>query len=477
SIFEPDRIPSETDDRECMLAASQGAMGYTVLVSASKSGLYQNMKSLSDHIRQLSLLNVFICAALIVLVVLLNYRPIRSIFDAVRSFGKMPPSQSSELAYIASAYSHLISESDMLSSELFEKNRLILDRVLENLISGKHCSPQELRHIPFDRPVFYVVNARRADIAGAGGIIGKNAMDTDLYAIEMVTDGVLCFVCSGLEDGPDGRARLSQRLHALVGPHVRLGFSAPCASLDRLSLAYTDALHALCSASENLDVYADECLREEAFTLDLESQVLSDLAFAIKNGNASALDSVRRMFAQISSTSPVAMQRYACIRLVESCRAISQSVGVPLDSAQIAQILNDESAFGIRDRFITLLEGCMEERQKQVDEQNSLLYAGILQFIHGHFTDPALCLNDIAEHMGVSIYTTSRLMKNAAGIGFRKYLNDLRIEYAKDLLITTQLSIQEIAVRSGFASASYFVNVFKKMENTTPNHYRGQTQR
>lgn len=87
-----------------------------------------------------------------------------------------------------------------------------------------------------------------------------------------------------------------------------------------------------------------------------------------------------------------------------------------------------------------------------------------------------MSLNDVADYMQVSIYTASRLLKNATGVNFRKLLNDLRIEHAKDLLAHSTLSIQEIAEQSGFTTASYFVSVFKKSEGITPNVYRKSTE-
>ena len=64
------------------------------------------------------------------------------------------------------------------------------------------------------------------------------------------------------------------------------------------------------------------------------------------------------------------------------------------------------------------------------------------------------------------------MFKTLIGINFRKYLNDLRIEHARDLLLTTDLTVNEISEQSGFMSPSYFISVFKKTEDVTPNEFR-----
>ena len=65
----------------------------------------------------------------------------------------------------------------------------------------------------------------------------------------------------------------------------------------------------------------------------------------------------------------------------------------------------------------------------------------------------------------------SSLFCNEMGVGFTKYLSDFRLKKAKILLRETELNINEIANMTGFATANYFVRVFKKQENC-PVKYR-----
>ena len=52
------------------------------------------------------------------------------------------------------------------------------------------------------------------------------------------------------------------------------------------------------------------------------------------------------------------------------------------------------------------------------------------------------------------------------------YLNSIRLEQAKQLLLTTHLSLSEIAVRTGFSDVYYFSRVFKKALNVSPACFR-----
>ena len=58
----------------------------------------------------------------------------------------------------------------------------------------------------------------------------------------------------------------------------------------------------------------------------------------------------------------------------------------------------------------------------------------------------------------------------------KEYLNQKRIEKAIDLLIHSDLSIEEISQNVGFSSASYFSKTFKKIKKTSPLKYRKTLQ-
>ncbi len=73
-------------------------------------------------------------------------------------------------------------------------------------------------------------------------------------------------------------------------------------------------------------------------------------------------------------------------------------------------------------------------------------------------------------HMSESYF--SHLFKSEMGISFIEYVNQLRIENAKDLLDNTELRIGAIACEVGVPNANYFSILFKKITGLSPNEYR-----
>lgn len=83
-----------------------------------------------------------------------------------------------------------------------------------------------------------------------------------------------------------------------------------------------------------------------------------------------------------------------------------------------------------------------------------------------------ISIKDVAEYVGLSLFYFTRLFKNLMRISPHVYLNNLRIDNAKNLLIYTYYNIEEISRLSGFQSASHFIRAFKKSTNITPKQFR-----
>lgn len=91
------------------------------------------------------------------------------------------------------------------------------------------------------------------------------------------------------------------------------------------------------------------------------------------------------------------------------------------------------------------------------------------------FRNSDLRLNELASQLGTNRTYVSKLINNKENANFCDYINSFRIEYAKELLSSQdeeQLTLDEIALKSGFSSLSSFYRVFTKMEKTSPAKYR-----
>lgn len=91
-------------------------------------------------------------------------------------------------------------------------------------------------------------------------------------------------------------------------------------------------------------------------------------------------------------------------------------------------------------------------------------------YIKSHFNQK-LILEDIAYQAGLSKYYFLREFKSATGYTPISYINKIRCENAKKLLLSGDYEIKEICEKTGFESLSYFSKKFKDSEGCTPSEY------
>ncbi len=104
------------------------------------------------------------------------------------------------------------------------------------------------------------------------------------------------------------------------------------------------------------------------------------------------------------------------------------------------------------------------------------LLPDVLEYINDNFQNH-LSLNDIARHVGVNPSYLSRFFSDKFGSTITKYINEIRINYAKVLLLSSEDSITEIAYKCGFESIRSFNRTFLDFVNVTPREYRNDQNR
>ena len=80
--------------------------------------------------------------------------------------------------------------------------------------------------------------------------------------------------------------------------------------------------------------------------------------------------------------------------------------------------------------------------------------------------------NDVAAVTFVTPNYLSKLFKNSMGMNLREYINELRVAEAKRLLLSTSMTVSEIASYVGYYNISYFSTIFHKMVGSSPFDWR-----
>ncbi len=94
----------------------------------------------------------------------------------------------------------------------------------------------------------------------------------------------------------------------------------------------------------------------------------------------------------------------------------------------------------------------------------------IINFVDKDFSNT--CLEKTAEKFGYNSSYFSRFFEKNMGVNFSTYVSDKKINLSKDLLVSTNDSIDVISYKCGFNSQSAFYRMFQKRTGMTPKKYR-----
>lgn len=110
-------------------------------------------------------------------------------------------------------------------------------------------------------------------------------------------------------------------------------------------------------------------------------------------------------------------------------------------------------------------------KDKRKNEEKDVIQKAKV-FIEENLADIDLGLMQVSSAVGLSSTYLSQLFKKETHIGITNYITEKRIARAEVLLKETNLSAADISKQTGFVSAGYFGQVFKKVTGVTPQEYR-----
>lgn len=134
--------------------------------------------------------------------------------------------------------------------------------------------------------------------------------------------------------------------------------------------------------------------------------------------------------------------------------------------------LNTSSLHSARDflRLAEILYAAVEEQLQELQDSADII-ARVESYIREHFREN-INRNDVAAIVYITPNYLSKLFRSKMGMNLREYINQIRIEEARRMLLTTNLSVSEIAGRVGYDNISYFSTVFRKQVGMSPVDWR-----
>ena len=118
----------------------------------------------------------------------------------------------------------------------------------------------------------------------------------------------------------------------------------------------------------------------------------------------------------------------------------------------------------------------ISKRKNEVGKQSRSQLSAAMDYVDEHYSDSALCLNEVAKEVNISPSYLSAMFSRETKTTFVEYITSKRMEKAKTLLINTKEKTQTIAEQVGYKDPHYFSYIFKKTYGVSPKEYRVKGQ-
>lgn len=100
----------------------------------------------------------------------------------------------------------------------------------------------------------------------------------------------------------------------------------------------------------------------------------------------------------------------------------------------------------------------------------------IVEYVEKNYSNNQLSLDVMAEKFNVTPQYLSRFFKEHVGINYVDYVNELKINKAKEYLLDGE-KVKDAAAKAGFENIGTFINVFKKSVGLTLSEYKEKMER
>ena len=275
-----------------------------------------------------------------------------------------------------------------------------------------------------------------------------------------------------------GKAReLAKKLRNRMDFSFRVGIGS-VKSIHELSKSYNEALDALISTNESV-AHADDlpmgCEYEADYPVELENHLFN----SIEKGNVDdAISFAGRFFDwMVENYSDDIMDiRLKTIEFILWAEHMAYSKGGMVYQFKARQdylpdLLKMQDYHEMREWFThKILLSCQNILTKKTEKSVNIIEQA-KDYISNHYNSD-LSLDDISRIVDISPYYFSKIFKEETGVNFIDYLTNIRLEKAKELLVSTDNSMKEICAKIGYSDPNYFSRAFKKNVGVTPTEFK-----
>ena len=254
----------------------------------------------------------------------------------------------------------------------------------------------------------------------------------------------------------EGKESIEKKLDAFAEAGARFERGAIISDIGKIKESYEMTIRKIKRTYSSVDDYPR-----------MEMEALKD---AVALGEESRVDIILREIREIISESE---EVTAILASFETLYMLG------LDSRKFYALVRNRS-FSRQD-VLNIFDMALEERRhRSAPKEGTEAEAGcrkrsitdVLAYLHEHYLDPGFSAKYMAASFDTSVSNLSHFFKKNMGVSISAYVDQIKLEKAKQLLRDSDLKVGEIAELLQYGSSTGFAVMFKKYEGMTPKEYR-----
>ncbi|MBB6732961.1 helix-turn-helix domain-containing protein [Cohnella zeiphila] len=307
-------------------------------------------------------------------------------------------------------------------------------------------------------------------------------------AVDMRADGVVLIVSDA--DTTEGSGELRRRIRDIQDTIERFyGLSLSCGVSDAvprpamLTSAYRQAVQ-LCQymfsqGYKSIIASGDIEARLSGARRTLPEGIERRLSEALKKGQPTNAGSELEKAFSLLAAFPYEDMRRSVSDLAWAIRNTAMEIR---DNRLFSLAADPETLHKLIEDNLTLEEMCLlfqsvcanicEGQRAAAPDRSEWIVGTVKELIERQFADPNLSQQSIAATVKLTSAYVGKLFKDECGMTVTEYLNEVRLEQARKLLLMTDKTIAEIMDRCGYSNQSHFFRLFKGKFGSTPKEYR-----
>jgi two-component system, response regulator YesN len=213
------------------------------------------------------------------------------------------------------------------------------------------------------------------------------------------------------------------------------------------------------------------------YTIDQELQIIN----ALKTGEASLAKALlNQVFAENFGENQLSIEmalqlineiKATLLKTLDKKRQNESSELIALQT-KFKNMESTDRLEQIHDLFNQAIEEiCCSFNKKKIELDHAMIRI-IKEFLEKNYIDANLALNEMAEKLDLQEKYVAQMFKQHTGMYLMEYLEKVRIKKAAQLLIETEMKIEDIADQVGYNSSHSFRRAFKRLLFVTPVQYR-----